>query len=119
MVFAHNLGVLVLDQALVELSTSNNRGWNAIANLLKGATFFDIPNFGMEQTYLMTIVKDNPNAALVGALVHDFDILNRLEEAFKKSVCNSTFQCYCAYEKATSPPVVENTNYQRTTRYML
>ena len=115
---AHSLGGLVLKQALVLLSTSKNPEWSTIANLLKGAIFFGVPNFGMEQAHLMTVVKDNPNEALVDVIAHDSDFLNRLEEAFKKSVCSSTFQCVWAYEKTTSPTVIVCETNQLTTRYM-
>lgn len=116
---AHSLGGLVVKQALVQLSTSKDSEWHAIANMLKGAIFFGVPNFGMDQAHLMTIVRGNPNEALIDAIAHDSDFLNRLEEGFKKYVCNSTFQCFWAYEKTTSPTVIVSENYQLTTHYVL
>jgi hypothetical protein len=56
---AHSLGGLVLREAMVKLDRSPNEKHTILLSLFVGAVFFGVPNLGMEQSQVQTIVDDN------------------------------------------------------------
>jgi hypothetical protein len=102
---AHSLGGLVLKEALVQLVKSHESTYQVLANTIRGAVFFGVPNLGMEQQHFMSIVENSPNERLIDDLDQSSNYLRQLNENFAKGSCDSRFMIYFAYETSESPLV--------------
>lgn len=100
---AHSLGGLIVREAMVKLEKSLNKSYSDLGNLIKGAIFFGVPNFGMEQKHIQLIVGKNPNKELVTDLARDSNYVNRLNDSLPRSTFQNRFNCYWAFELQRSP----------------
>lgn len=102
---AHSLGGLVLKEALVQLAKSNDNAHKTLLDAVLGAVFFGVPNLGMEQTDLRSIVQNNPNELLVDDIGRPSNYLRRLDEAFAMESATTRLRCFWAFETSESPTV--------------
>ncbi|KAI9654109.1 MAG: hypothetical protein M1821_006820 [Bathelium mastoideum] len=102
---AHSLGGLVLKAAIVQLAESQDESLNHLLGIIKGAIFFGVPNNGMEQAHFRTVVRENPNEALIDDIDRNSNCLRRLNESFK-SLSNPP-KCFWAYETLESPTLMQ------------
>lgn len=94
---AHSLKGLLLRDAMVQLNTSPNQGYKKLLNLFSGAVFFGVPNLGMEQEHLLSIVGDNPNEDLLLDIARGSNYLKHLNTSYQAGSFGS-FQSRWAYE---------------------
>ncbi|KAI3324398.1 hypothetical protein HD806DRAFT_543729 [Xylariaceae sp. AK1471] len=102
----HSLGGLVLQDALVQLARNPNEEYRRLLSLVRGALCFGVPNLGMEQSHLRTIVRNNPNAALVDDIARNSNYLRSLNEEFLKVLLDKGLIYFWAYETVASPTVI-------------
>ncbi|OHE90838.1 hypothetical protein CORC01_13860 [Colletotrichum orchidophilum] len=65
---AHSMGGLVVKQALVDMSKSDNELDSRIVRAVYGIAFFGVPHLGMEIGSLIPMVGDGPNLPLLQSL---------------------------------------------------
>ncbi|RYP61328.1 hypothetical protein DL771_010167 [Monosporascus sp. 5C6A] len=99
---AHSLGGLVLKEALIQLNKSQDQAYQTLIDLIQGVIFFGVPNLGMEQAHFRTIVRNNPNEALVDDIARNSNYLRRLNEAFTQGSFNTKLRCFWAFETSES-----------------
>ncbi|KAH7329590.1 hypothetical protein B0I35DRAFT_420512 [Stachybotrys elegans] len=109
-ILAHSLGGLVFREALARLTGSQDPGYKALRNNIKGAIFFGVPNLGMEQAHFKAIVQNNPNEALVHDVGRNSNYLRRLNEALPEGTGADKLRCYWAYETSESPTATMDAN---------
>ncbi|VUC22983.1 unnamed protein product [Clonostachys rosea] len=104
---AHSLGGLVLKQALVSLANSFQSD-NTLRVSIKGGILFGVPNFGMEQTSLLSMVRGQSNEGLVADLALDSQYLSHLDQQFSGLSSLQDAKIYWAYETKKSPTVIQD-----------
>ncbi|KAI9683271.1 MAG: hypothetical protein M1822_006136 [Bathelium mastoideum] len=102
---AHSLGGLVLKAAITQLAQSQDESLNHLLGIIKGAVFFGVPSYGMEQAHFRTVVRENPNEALVDDIGRNSNYLRRLNESFKS--LSHPLKCFWAFETLESPTLVQ------------
>ncbi|KAK3684319.1 hypothetical protein B0T22DRAFT_493833 [Podospora appendiculata] len=100
---AHSLGGLVLKDALVQLDKGSTEAYKNLIGIVRGAIFFGVPNLGMEQSHIRTIVQDNPNEALVEDIARNSNYLCQLDKDFKQAFFHERLKCFWAFETSKSP----------------
>jgi hypothetical protein len=113
---AHSLGGLVLKAAIMQLAKSQDALHSQILNLIKGAIFFGVPNFGMEQAHFRTVARKNPNVALIEDIDVNSNYLRRLHESFLG--LSKPLECFWAFETSESPTLVVS-QYLRCLRHYI
>ncbi|OPB46269.1 ankyrin repeat protein [Trichoderma guizhouense] len=111
----HSLGGLVVKHALVQASEGSEDDL-AIFRSCYAVMFFAVPNRGLDNINLMSMVKGQPNEDLVRNLGGESPFLNHLHESFhKRFTLNS--EIICAFETKTTPTVEWNSetkSWERT-----
>ncbi|KAK2055217.1 hypothetical protein LY76DRAFT_520869, partial [Colletotrichum caudatum] len=105
----HSLGGLLVKEALIR---ARRRSDGAIADLAKACyalLFFGVPNLGLRNDQLMTMVRGQPNAALIHDLIVDNDseastFLKRLADQFSET-CKGQYRVMSFFERMLSPTV--------------
>jgi len=104
---AHSLGGIVLKDALCRLANSpDNSLERKILSRCRGAIMFGVPNLGMDQTHLLTIVRGSFIEHLVQDLSRDsgkWGYLNRLERSFSGIGELGEMTFYWMFETEVSP----------------
>ena len=109
----HSLGILLIKEALA-LANKDRKDSKTIDFSLSscGLVFFDVPNLGLRQLQLQTMVAGQPNAQLVQDLVVDEDFepspyLRDLSRSFIECSKdqNPTYNILSYYERRLSPTV--------------
>jgi hypothetical protein len=104
---AHSLGGIVLKDAFCRLANSQADSLERrIFSRCKGALMFGVPNFGMEQNHLLSVVQGNPTEALVRDLSREsgtYGYLKRLELSLSGIAEVGDMTIYWAFETSTSP----------------
>ncbi|RBA17497.1 hypothetical protein FPRO05_11212 [Fusarium proliferatum] len=103
----HSLGGLLIKEALVR---ARRRCSNANSDLSKasyGLLFFGVPNLGLRNDQLRTLVRGQPNEALIHDLLVDSDsepsaFLKRLADQFSES-CKGHYKVVTFFERRLSP----------------
>ncbi|KAI1778565.1 hypothetical protein F4818DRAFT_304526 [Hypoxylon cercidicola] len=108
---AHSLGGLVVKQAFVLIASRIERD-SPIRQAIKGAVFFGVPNFGMEQSHLAVVVKGQPNAELIENLKLDSTYLRQLDEQFSGISYLQNCSLHWGYETQKSPTVAQDSEGQ-------
>lgn len=103
---AHSLGGLVLKEALVQLASQSNEEYGDLLNLVLGAVFFGVPSLGMKQSHFRTIVRNNPNQALVDDIAPYSPYLQDLAKKFAGNSLDSRIKSFWAYETLESPTAI-------------
>lgn len=107
---SHSLGGIVLKQAFLLLASQIER-FDPIRRAIKGAVFFGVPNFGMEQSHLAIVVEEQPNAELIGQLEVDSEDLRVLDQQFSGISYLQNCSLHWGYETESSPTLaVSNRN---------
>ncbi|KAL6695606.1 hypothetical protein J3F84DRAFT_408618 [Trichoderma pleuroticola] len=111
----HSLGGLVVKHALVQASEGSEDDL-AVFKSCYAVLFFAVPNRGLDNLNLMSMVKGQPNEDLVRNLGVDSPFLNHLHESFhKRFTLNS--EIICVFETKTTPTVEWNSetkSWERT-----
>ncbi|KAK2017089.1 hypothetical protein LZ32DRAFT_577078, partial [Colletotrichum eremochloae] len=105
----HSLGGLLIKEALIR---ARRRRDDAIADLAKACyalLFFGVPNLGLRNDQLMTMIRGQPNEALVHDLIvnNDFEastFLKRLADQFSES-CKDHYRVMSFFERMLSPTI--------------
>ncbi len=79
---AHSLGGLVLKESLVQLAESRNRPYKNILETVQGVVFFGVPHLGMERAHFRTIVKSDPDEALVDDIARNSTLSSQAQPGF-------------------------------------
>ncbi|KAI0865933.1 hypothetical protein F4860DRAFT_500000 [Xylaria cubensis] len=101
---AHSLGGLILKQAIVTAADKLETD-NPIVRSVQGAVFFGTPNYGMEQSHLMEMVKGQYNEQLVADLSPNSLYLQRLDDQFSGISFLQKSRLYWCYETKATPTV--------------
>ncbi|CAI6088227.1 unnamed protein product [Clonostachys chloroleuca] len=104
---AHSLGGLVLKQAFVSLANTLQSD-NKLRVSIKGGILFGVPNFGMEQASLLSMVRGQSNEGLVGDLALGSQYLSHLDKQFAGLSFLQDAKIYWAYETKKSPTVMQD-----------
>ncbi|KAK1999116.1 hypothetical protein LX36DRAFT_633060 [Colletotrichum falcatum] len=105
----HSLGGLLIKEALIH---ARRRRDVAVADLAKACyalLFFGVPNLGLRNEQLRTMVRGQPNEALMHDLLVDNDseasnFLKRLAEQFSES-CKDHYRVMSFFERMLSPTI--------------
>ncbi|KAL6821770.1 hypothetical protein J3E69DRAFT_367941 [Trichoderma sp. SZMC 28015] len=111
----HSLGGLVVKQALVQASEGSEDDL-AVFRSCYAVMFFAVPNRGLDNINLMSMVKGQPNEDLVRNLGGESPFLNHLHESFHKRFTLDS-EIICAFETKTTPTVewnLETKSWERT-----
>jgi hypothetical protein len=100
---AHSLGGLVLKAACVQLAKSHDNSHHLLG-LIKGAIFFGVPNLGMEQAHIRTVVHMKPNELLIDDIDRNSNYLRGLHKSFLDLPKHLQF-CW-AFETSESPTIM-------------
>ena len=107
MFVAHSLGGLVLKDALVQLANSPNEFNHYILRNTLGAVMFGVPNFGMEQTHLLAVVKGQANETMIHDLSRNSNYVRTLDESFTGITFErDRLRFFWVYERALSSTVL-------------
>ncbi|KAI1371116.1 hypothetical protein F4677DRAFT_450684 [Hypoxylon crocopeplum] len=101
---AHNLGGIVLKEALAALASGREQGIH-ILSLVRGGVFFGVPSQGMATSHLLAMVRDHANEPLVQELSRDSEYLRSLDDRFSGLSFLRGMRVHWAYETKTSPTV--------------
>ncbi|CAH0022416.1 unnamed protein product [Clonostachys rhizophaga] len=112
---AHSLGGLVLKQAFVSLANTLQSD-NTLRVSIKGGILFGVPNFGMEQSSLLSMVRGQSNEGLVGDLALNSQYLSHLDKQFAGLSFLQDAKIYWAYETRKSPTLKQDSaqNWSRS-----
>lgn len=111
----HSLGGLVVKQALVQASEGSEDDL-AVFNSCYAVMFFGVPNRGLDNIHLMSMVKGQPNEDLVRSLGVGSSFSKLLHESFIKRFTLDS-EIVCVYETKTTPTVKWNSktkSWERT-----
>ncbi|KAH6641222.1 hypothetical protein F5144DRAFT_482650 [Chaetomium tenue] len=104
---AHSLGGIVLKDALCRLANSQDNSLERkILTRCKGAIMFGVPNLGMEQSHLLTLVQGHSIEHLVQDLSREsatYGYLSRLERSFAGISNLGEMTFYWVFETDKSP----------------
>ncbi|KAI0546744.1 hypothetical protein F4679DRAFT_404747 [Xylaria curta] len=104
---AHSLGGLILKQAIVTAADKLETD-NPIVRSIQGAVFFGTPNYGMEQSHLMVMIKGQYNEQLVADLSPNSLYLRRLDDQFSGISFLQKSRLYWCYETKATPTVTRD-----------
>ena len=93
---AHSLGGLVVKQALVEAAQSNSKHDQSILQSCVGLLFFGVPNRGLNNSNLETLVKNQKNAPFVSSLREGSELLRILHQSMSRAYPKSLKSCLVA-----------------------
>lgn len=99
---AHSLGGIVLKQVFLLIANRIDRDGPA-RQIIKGAVFFGVPNFGMKQSPLAAVVEGQPNVELIAKLEVNSTYLRQLDDQFSGISYLQNCSLYWAYETEESP----------------
>lgn len=101
---AHSLGGLILKQAFAIVA--NYPDYGPLKDAIRGAVLFGVPNFGMEQSALMTIAEGAANEALIRDLAPSSKYLMQLHDQTEGLAFLQHVVLHWAYETRESPTVM-------------
>ncbi|KAL9477147.1 hypothetical protein ACSS6W_006988 [Trichoderma asperelloides] len=102
----HSLGGLIIKQALISLSRSENEDDQNLIRAIYGIVFFGTPHDGMDITSLITMAGDSsPNRFLIESLSrNNSQILTLQQRDFHKALGDKgNSEVFCFYETLESP----------------
>ena len=105
---AHSLGGIVLKSAVIEIANGRNNSVTSILDKIQGAIMFGVPNLGMEQGHLATLVEGQANEMLVQDLSrgNGTQYLREQNDQFG-GICHlRRVRVFWAYETKLSPTLV-------------
>lgn len=98
----HSLGGLVVKEALVHAHRLGNK--TNLCQACHAILLFGVPNLGLRYDQLRTIVKDNPNKALIESLLVDgdsepSDYMRRISDQVSESCTGYDYEVVTFYER--------------------
>ncbi|KAI1157435.1 hypothetical protein F5B18DRAFT_180543 [Nemania serpens] len=107
----HSLGGLLIKEALLHASKSRRYD---LSETCVGLLFFGVPNHGLRNEQLLSLVNGQPNAALIRDLLVDQDtepstFLKRISSQFAES-CKGQYPVISFYELKPSPIIQRQTD---------
>lgn len=101
----HSLGGLIIKQALILLSGSENKESRTLIRAVYGVVFFGTPHHGMDISSLIPMAGDGPNRSLIESLSHyNSQILTIQHQEFHKVLGDKgESEVFCFYETLKSP----------------
>lgn len=82
--FAHSLGGIILNQAVIVLAGSSGVE-KLILERIRGVFFFGVLDFGMGMSHLLALIQGQSNEPLVRALAREANSLTLLDGQFRGS----------------------------------
>ncbi|KAH7129663.1 ankyrin repeat-containing protein, partial [Dactylonectria estremocensis] len=103
----HSLGGLLIKEALVRARRRRSNANSDLSKASYGLLFFGVPNLGLRNNQLRTLVRGQPNEALIHDLLVDSDsepstFLKRLADQFSES-CKGHYRVVTFFERRLSP----------------
>ncbi|KAM5342908.1 hypothetical protein ACJ41O_013874 [Fusarium nematophilum] len=103
----HSLGGLLIKEALVRARRRPSDANSDLSKASYGLLFFGVPNLGLRNDQLRTLVRGQPNEALIHDLLVDNDsepsaFLKRLADQFSES-CRGHYRVVTFFERMLSP----------------
>ncbi|KAK2681977.1 Alpha/beta hydrolase fold-1 [Fusarium oxysporum f. sp. vasinfectum] len=103
----HSLGGLLIKEALVGARRRRSNANSDLSKASYGLLFFGVPNLGLRNDQLRTLVRGQPNEALIHDLLVDSDsepstFLKRLADQFSES-CKGHYRVVTFFERTLSP----------------
>ncbi|KAL8294757.1 hypothetical protein RB600_000626 [Gaeumannomyces tritici] len=107
----HSLGGLLIKEALVRTRNLSNDAYSNLSKACFGMLLFGVPNLGLRNDQLMTLVRGQPNESLIRDLLVDNDsepstFLKRLADQFS-ICCKGHYRVVTFYERMLSPTLKE------------
>ncbi|KAK4068015.1 hypothetical protein Trihar35433_6575 [Trichoderma harzianum] len=101
----HSLGGLIIKQALISLSGSENKESRTLIRAVYGVVFFGTPHHGMDISSLIPMAGDGPNRSLIESLSHyNSQVLTMQHREFHKALGDEgESEVFCFYETLKSP----------------
>ena len=93
---AHSLGGLVVKQALIEAAQGNSEHDQSIIQACIGLLLFGVPNRGLNNSNLETLVKNQKNAPFVSSLREGSELLRMLHQSMYREYPKSLKSCIVA-----------------------
>ncbi|KZL75278.1 ankyrin repeat-containing protein [Colletotrichum tofieldiae] len=116
----HSLGGLLIKEALVRAHRKPNDASSQFLQTCYGLIFFGVPNLGLRNEQLITLVRGQPNEPLVNDLLVDDDsepsaFLKRLGDQFSE-LCEGHCRVVNFYECRLSPTIqlTQSGQWQKT-----
>ncbi|WYZ39718.1 hypothetical protein EsH8_IV_000059 [Colletotrichum jinshuiense] len=116
----HSLGGLLIKEALVRAYRKSHDANFRFFQACYGLLFFGVPNLGLRNDHLMTLVRGQPNESLVRDLLVDndsepSDFLKRLADDFSE-ICRGHCRVVTFSERMLSPTIElsQNGQWQKT-----
>uniref|UniRef100_A0A8H7NAA2 NACHT domain-containing protein n=1 Tax=Bionectria ochroleuca TaxID=29856 RepID=A0A8H7NAA2_BIOOC len=103
----HSLGGLLIKEALVRARRRCSDANSILSNASYGILFFGVPNLGLRNDQLRTLVRGQPNEALIHDLLVDKDsepstFMKRLADQFSET-CKGQYRVVTFFERVLSP----------------
>ncbi|KLU88157.1 hypothetical protein MAPG_07144 [Magnaporthiopsis poae ATCC 64411] len=107
----HSLGGLLIKEALVRTRNISNDAYSDLSKACFGMLLFGVPNLGLRNDQLMTLVRGQPNEALIHDLLVDNNsepstFLKRLADQFS-ICCKGHYRVVTFFECMLSPILEE------------
>lgn len=101
----HSLGGILLKQAIIMLSESDDDEDKGLLASIYGLLFFGVPQLGMNIRYLIAMAGNGPNRALIESLNQDNSmILSQQKRKFGQALGDEgNSEVFCFYELRKSP----------------
>ncbi|KAL7939468.1 Alpha/Beta hydrolase protein [Trichoderma chlorosporum] len=101
----HSLGGLIIKQALISLSRSENKDNQKLMQAIYGIVFFGTPHRGMDISSLIPMAGDGPNRFLLESLSNsNSQILDTQHRDFRNALGDKgASEVFCFYETLQSP----------------
>ncbi|KND92361.1 Vegetative incompatibility protein HET-E-1 [Tolypocladium ophioglossoides CBS 100239] len=105
----HSLGGLLIKEALVRAHQKANSANSNLSKAVFGLLFFGVPNLGLRNDRLRTLVQGQPNKALIDALLVDDDsepstFMKRIADQFSET-CKGQYRVVAFFERKLSPTI--------------
>ncbi|CAG9939384.1 unnamed protein product [Clonostachys rosea f. rosea IK726] len=103
----HSLGGLLIKEALIRARRKRSVEDSIISSASYGILFFGVPNLGLRNGQLRTLVRGQPNEALIHDLLVDNDsepstFMKRLADHFSET-CKGQYRVVTFFERILSP----------------
>ncbi|KAK1982091.1 ankyrin repeat-containing protein, partial [Colletotrichum cereale] len=105
----HSLGGLLIKEALVQARRRRSDTKSDLSKATFGLLFFGVPNLGLRNEQLRTLVRGQPNESLINDLLVDNDsepsnCLKSLADHFSET-CRDYYQVVSFFERSLSPTI--------------
>lgn len=103
----HSLGGLVIKQAVTSMRDDGNEHDTPTLDSIFAFLFFGVPHSGMATESLVSLVKNQPNRALLESLGKNSALLSRLQKDFKSAFSVNPPRVVTYFETEKSPTALK------------